>query len=227
MAKRSTQKKGQRQKRQESKQREQRLRWIRIGGLIILALGALGIFGFYRVSSAPNVDAPLEIMASNVIGPVDASVRIVEFGDFGCPACRQWHNAGIKDQLIDTFGDQISFTFRHFPVITRQSPKAAEAGQCASEQGRFWEYHDFIYEDTPFEALSVNELKNYAAAISLDSDQFDQCLDSGKYQSYVAKDQSAALAAGARGTPTFYINGEVVDFFFESMAAKIEDELDS
>lgn len=227
MAKRSKSKTRRRKHVQEEKVRAERTRWIRVGGLLILAAAAFSIFGFYRTSSAPAVDAPTEVMAANTLGSAEAPVSIVEFGDFGCPACRQWHNAGIKDQLIAQFGDQISFTFRHFPVITRQSPKAAEAGQCASEQGQFWSYHDLIYEQTAPGALSMDELKGYAAAVGIGSDQFNQCLESGKYRDYVSRDQSAAAAAGARGTPTFYINGDIVDFFYESMEAKILEELNS
>ncbi len=71
------------------------------------------------------------------------------------------------------------------------------------------------------------EPQGYAAAIGLNSERFDQCLDSGKYRDYVSRDQAAAVVAGARGTPTFYINGEIVDFFYESMEAKIVQELNS
>ena len=227
MAKRSKSKKSRQQKLNESKQRESRMRWIRVGGLIILAAAALGIFGFYRTSSAPAVDAPTEVMAENVLGPVDAPVRIVEFGDLGCPACRQWHNSGIKERLLARFEGQINFTFRHFPVITRDSPKAAEAIQCAAKQDRFWQYHDFVYEQTSLAALSNSELKSYALAVGLDGEQFNQCLDSGKFRDYVSRDQSAAVAAGARGTPTFYINGDIAGFSYDDMEAKILAELGS
>ena len=227
MAKRKQRKKGRRQERRETRQREQRMRWIRISGLVILAVAALGIFGFYRASTAPQVDAPEEVSAANIDGPADAPVSIVEFGDFGCPSCRAWHNSGIKQQLLADFGDQISFTFRHFPVITAQSPKAAEAGQCAAEQGDFWTFHDYVYEQTPPGALAPDQLKSYAAALGLDAAQFNECLDSGKYRSYVANDQGAALAAGARGTPTFFINGQQVGFSYEAMASTIQNELGS
>jgi protein-disulfide isomerase len=221
MARRQASTHSQQKKINSQRNRTRKLRWMRIGGLILIAAGGLAALGFYRSSTAPNVDAPLDLMSANIDGPVDAAVRIVEFGDFGCPSCRAWHNSGIKEALKSEFDDQISFTFRHFPVITRQSPKAAEARQCASEQGRFWEYHDFIYEMTPINALSIEQLKGYAASIGLDSEQFDQCLDSGKYKSYVARDQQAAFSAGAAGTPTFFINGRISSFSYDSMQSAI------
>jgi protein-disulfide isomerase len=225
MSKRKASKKERRRKVHDAQKRERRLRWLRLGGLLVLVLGGLAAFGFYRASSAPKVDAPTELMQANIDGPVDAPVRIVEFGDFGCPSCRAWHNSGIKNVLKSEFGDDISFTFRHFPVITRLSPKAAEASQCAAEQDRFWEFHDFIYERTPIEALAINQLKDYGIALGLDSGQYNQCLDSGKYGDYVARDQQAALIAGAAGTPTFFINGNVVSFSYEGMSGTIRQIL--
>ncbi|MGB3713324.1 MAG: thioredoxin domain-containing protein [Candidatus Promineifilaceae bacterium] len=205
--------------------RERDLRWVRIVGLIIIVVGGLAAPGFYRASTAQKVDAPLELMADNVDGPIDAPVRIVEFGDFSCPSCRTWHDSGIKEALKSEFGERISFTFRHFPMITRLSPKAAEAGQCASEQGQFWTFHDYIYESTLINALSVEQLKGYASSIGLKSNQFNRCLDSGQYKSYVARDQQSAFSAGAAGTPTFFINGQVVSFSYESMQAAINQLL--
>lgn len=214
------------QKRQEQK-RSQRLRLLRIGGISILLVAVLAAFAFYRASTAPQVESPLELMPDNIDGPIDAPVSIVEFGDFGCPACRAWHNSGIKTALKEEFGDQISFTFRHFPVITHQSPRAAEAGQCAAEQELFWEFHDYIYEQTPLAELSPEQLRSYASAVGLDMAQFNECFDSGRHAGYVSRDQQAALAAGARGTPTFFINGRQVGFSFEDMASVILSEINS
>lgn len=209
---------------QEKAQRLQLIRYGTVGALVIVALAA---FGFYRTSTVPQVDVPQEIMAANIDGPIDAPVRIVEFGDFGCPACRAWHNTGIKEQLQEEFGDQISFTFRHFPVITRLSPKAAEAGQCAAEQDEFWAYHDYIYEQTLVAALEPEKLISYAAGIGLNTAEFESCLESGKHKDYVDHDWQAAVAAGAGGTPSFYINGEPVASSYDALAGTIREILGS
>ena len=96
--------------------------------------------------------------------------------------------------------------WRDFPVITAQSPKAAEAGQCAYDQGKFWEYHDLLYERAP--ALSVSDLKAYAAEIGLDTERFNQCLDSSQHQATVERDEQEAFRRGFRGTPSFLVNDQ-------------------
>jgi protein-disulfide isomerase len=171
--------------------------------------------------------ARTSIVTANIDGSLDAPVQIVEFADFGCPRCRAWHTNGIKEQLQEEFGEQIAFTFRHYPIITSLSPKAAEAGQCAAEQDAFWEYHDYIYEQTLVAALEPDDLVSYAAEIGLDTTQFEACLDSAKYEAYVAQDWQAALDAGGGGTPAFYINEEPVGFSYEVMAGTIREILNS
>ena len=224
---------------------------LQIGGSLVLAglvLVLLVVVGIWRGGNAPEADplaalressldasvassidtsaleAALGISLANVRGNPAAPVSIVEYGDFGCPACRAWHNAGVLEQLEATYGDQISFTFRHFPVITLQSPKAAEAAQCAAEQERFWEYHDYLYE-VANGRLGDEDLKQSAEAVGLDGQAFGECLDSGKHQDYVANDFNAAREAGARGTPTFLINGQQVNPQPEAMIAAVETVL--
>ncbi|MCP4360499.1 MAG: thioredoxin domain-containing protein [Chloroflexi bacterium] len=214
------------QQRLAKKQRTSRLKTVRIGGIILIVVLALGGAYFWRTANQVPLAELQALVEPNIDGNVDAPVRIVEFADFGCPACRTWHNAGIKEQIQQDYGDQVAFEFRHFPVITAQSPQAAEAGQCAAEQDEFWTYHDYVYENTPQNALSRSDLKSYATAVGLNQAQFDECLDSGKYAPYVRHDWDAALDAGARGTPTFMVNGRRVNPSYNELAAIIEQELE-
>lgn len=224
MTKKRTNKKQQRLDTQNQERRLKTIRIVGIGALVIL-IGAVLVF--WRNAGRVPADEAAALVSPNRIGAQDAPVQIVEFGDFGCHSCRAWHNAGIKDQLLADFGDQISIEFRHFPVITAQSPQAAEAGQCAAEQGAFWEFHDYIYEQTPEGALSEDNLRQYAAAIGLDEGQFDACFDSGRFEELVRRDLRAAQEAGARGTPTFLINGQQAFPSYQSMSAVISDILGS
>lgn len=224
MSKRSHKRPNRRRRRRAAAQ-AQRSRRIRIAGFALLALAAVAALILWRNATAPQLSEALAETPPNLLGPADAPVTIVEYGDFGCHACRAWHNSGVKEQLLADFGDQINFEFRHFPVITRQSPQAAEAAQCAAAQDSFWEYHDYIYESTPQGALSRQNLVDYAGAIGLDSETFAACLDSGKYEPLIEAHHQQALDAGARGTPTFVLNGRQISFSYQGMAAAIEEAL--
>jgi protein-disulfide isomerase len=208
----------QREKRPQMQVKAQRLKWARIAGMAALILAAGMLLVFWRNTAVESAS----LAAPNRIGPADAPVRVVEYGDFGCYACRDWHKRGIKQQLLADYGEQISFEFCHFPVITRQSPRAAEAAQCAAEQNAFWPYHDYIYEQAEGGALSDSNLKVYSAAIGLDQEAFDSCLQSGRFEELVRRHWREAQRAGARGTPTFLINGNQVFTTYNAMTEAID-----
>ena len=143
-----------------------------------------------------------------VLGPKDAPVAIVEFSDFQCPFCKSVI-ATLK-QLMAEYKGKVKLVFRDFPLadIHPLAPKAHEAARCAAEQGKFWEYHDLLFERAP--SLAPAELKQYAGELKLDGATFAKCLDSGKYRQAVAGDVAEGARLGASGTPTFLINGRIV-----------------
>lgn len=197
--------KNQKQLRQErTHAQKNRQRWIGIGALVLILFAAVFI-----TSTRPKAQ-PLDEtrLASNpTLGSDSAKVVITEYGDFGCSSCRGWHNAGIMEQVRAVYGDQVQFVWKDFPVITAQSPKAAEAGQCAFDQGKFWEYHDYVYEEGYL--LGEDDLKGYAAQLGLDTETFNQCLDSGQNRAKVEQSLNEALREYAfPGTPSFLVNGE-------------------
>lgn len=151
---------------------------------------------------------PAPMDAAPSLGPVTAPVTIIEYADFGCPACWVWYKQGVLDQLRAKYGDQIRFVWRDFPVITLLSPKAAEAGQCAHEQGKFWEFHDSIYEHDG--AIAAKDLKGYAAEVGLNMEEFNDCVTARRYRDRVNAEQSESFARGLRGTPSFFVNGQPV-----------------
>jgi protein-disulfide isomerase len=110
------------------------------------------------------------------------------------------------EQLQANYGDQVRIVWRDLPIITPQSPKAAEAAQCAYDQGRFWDYHDLLFVQAP--NLGVRNLKSYAVELGLDEDVFNQCLDSGTHADTVDLDKRDAFRRGLRGTPSFLINDQ-------------------
>lgn len=190
--------------RQERKAKRRRQSMIRFGVIVIGLVLVAGYFLWPR----PQVLAVSQdrLLDDPTIGSPEAIVTIVEYGDFGCPSCRAWHNAGIIDRVIATYGDQVRFVWRDFPIITAFSPEAAQAAQCAYDQDKFWEYHDLLFEG----AASFRDelLKSYAVELGLDSTAFNQCLDTRQHQATVDKDLEEAFQRRFRGTPAFLVNDQ-------------------
>ncbi len=148
---------------------------IAVGVVVVIVVAVLLIL---RSESTRVLSLRAARLASDPsLGSPSAKVTIIEYGDFGCTTCRGWEQAGVLKQIVATYGDQVHFVWRDYPIITAQSPQAAEAGQCAFDQGKFWQYHDLLYGKAP--ALSISDLKSYAAQIGLNTTQFDQCLELG------------------------------------------------
>jgi protein-disulfide isomerase len=158
-------------------------------------------------------------------GAASAPVTVVEFSDFQCPYCRQV--APTLKQVRDKYGDKVRIVWKDFPLtqIHPQAFKAGEAGHCAAEQGKFWEYHDRLFANQ--QALQLPDLKKHAADLGLDSAKFDACLDSSKYGDRVREGVAQGSRLGVNSTPTMYINGRLVSGAqpYGVIAGVIEEEL--
>jgi len=158
-------------------------------------------------------------------GPEKAPVQIVEFSDFQCPFCAR--AIGTIKQVQQTYGDKVRLVFRDFPLSIHQNAQsAAEAANCANEQGKFWEYHDKLFANQ--HALGGDQLKQYAKDLGMDSAKFDACFDSSKYDADVQQDMSEGSDLGVSGTPAFFINGRFVSGAqpFEVFKNIIDEELE-
>ncbi len=195
--------------------------------LLYSVLGVAGLLLIVFVIWNANAGkAPaLQDIPDPVVGPASAPVQILEFSDFGCPSCRAWHNASIQQAIEKRFGDQVQFVWKDFPIITAQSPLAAEAGQCANVQGAFWPYHDYIYENLG--GLDRSSLSRYAQSVGLDIAAFDTCLDGHQTRDKVAENLRLARSYNLRGAPSFVVNGKVLPAppDYNQLAAIIENEL--
>jgi protein-disulfide isomerase len=142
---------------------------------------------------------------ARVRGNTAAPVTIVEFSDFQCPFCERAHST--VQALLAKYDGRVKLAYRDFPLrdIHPHAQMAAEAGRCAAEQGKFWEYHDLLFANQG--KLEEPALKEDARALALDAAQFDFCLDSGKFKPAIEEDLQAGLRAGVSGTPGFFING--------------------
>ena len=173
-----------------------------VGRIVLLVVIVLALRPPDILTATAMIDRP-----NPQIGPKDAPVTIVEFGDFGCSSCLVWAAAGMRQQLLGKYGNKVRFVWADFPVITLESPKAAEAGRCAYDQGMFWEYQDYLYNN--YEGLEIYYLRFYAYSIGLDQARFDQCLNSGVKQAEVNLDFNDAMIRSLHATPTFLINNKV------------------
>jgi protein-disulfide isomerase len=158
-------------------------------------------------------------------GPATAPITIVEFSDFQCPFCSKV-NPTLK-QVEEKYGDKLRVVFRDFPLssIHKDAAKAAEAAECAHEQGKFWEMHDKMFGNQT--KLQVEGLKQSATEIGLDATAFNQCLDSGKFAAEVQKDVDEGISYGVTGTPAFFINGRMLSGAqpLDAFTAVIDEEL--
>ncbi|MGH7905653.1 MAG: thioredoxin domain-containing protein [Candidatus Binataceae bacterium] len=138
------------------------------------------------------------------LGPKNAPITIVEFADFECPFCKR--SEETLKELRQEYGGKVRLVYLDYPLsIHPYAFQAAEAGQCAEEQGKFWQYHNALYADQS--KLTTKDLKAAAAKLKLNAKQFDKCLDSGKYAAAVHQDMKEGSALGVNGTPGFFING--------------------
>src|SRR6266568_3331990 len=153
-----------------------------------------------RAAASPQA-APATVKLSVGQGPnlgsPDAPVTLVEFSDYQCPFCQRYVSntfSELKKDYIDT--GKVRYVFRDFPLesIHPQARKAAEAAHCAGDQGKYWEMHDTLFKDQ--RALAVDGLKNSASTLGLKQDEFDLCLDQGKYAKAVSDDEAAGLTIG-------------------------------
>ncbi len=161
-----------------------------------------------------------------VIGPEDAPITIVEFSDYECPYCQQWHTE-VFDRLMLAYPEQVRLMYRDFPIsnIHPNAVPAAIAANCALEQDMFWDYHDKLFRMEL--GLSTDAYQEYASQLDLNVEKFVECLDSGRYEEEVQADFDFAANLGVRSTPTFFVNGIAVVGAqpFEVFQQVIEQEL--
>jgi len=153
----------------------------------------------------PRVKTAVETKGAEFLGSATAPVTIVEFTDYQCPFCRQFH-ATTFDQIRKKFVDsgKVRFVTLDYPLdIHANAEKAAEAAHCAGDQGQFWRMRDVLSVNAA--KLAPEDLAAWAQGLYIDTKTFQSCLDGGKYKSLVVENQKKGTAAGVSGTPSFVI----------------------
>jgi protein-disulfide isomerase len=213
--------------RQTAKERRRRQkgpsRTLIIIGIVGLALALVGVL---IVSSGQNPFAPAGTVVAitpfprpeanqNAMGDPNAPVKIEEYSDFQCPACLSFYKDTeklIAEQYVAT--NKVYFTYHSMGAwIGPESGAAAEAAYCAGDQGKFWEYHDILFDNWTGEnvgAFSAQRLLAFGEALGLKMDEFRSCLDSHKYANQVAQDRAEGDKLGVTATPTFFVNGKKI-----------------
>ena len=200
-----------------------------IGGVVIIGVvvGLFILLGVILKDTKKPITSPRSIMTTDavnnpgtagldiqlaeitdedwILGNRDARVSIVEFSDLECPFCKRFHPT--MQQVIEEYGDQVNWVYRHFPLssLHKKAAREAEAAECAGElagNGGFWAYVDRLFEITPSnDGLLDSQLPQIAQDIGLDRDDFMECLESGRYAQKVQSHVNQAVAAGGQGTP--------------------------
>jgi protein-disulfide isomerase len=168
---------------------------------------------------------PPVTLTDHAIGPTHAPVTVVEYGDFECPNCKQ--AAPAVKLLLNRFTDRIRFAFRHFPLeeVHPHAVHAAEAAEIAGAQGKFWPMHDTLFDRQPH--LQLHQLRSYAEHLQLDMARYDSEMNDHVYLQRVREHMQGGRASGARSTPTFFVDGRIVDVSFDlhSLFAAVEAAL--
>lgn len=174
----------------------------------------------------PKLDVKVEIGGAPVLGNKAAKVQIVEFSDFQCPFCAR--GADIVHQIQKKYGNKVAIAFKQFPLpMHKDARPAAEASLCVNEQGvdKFWKYHDLLFKaQDKLDPASLEEMAKKAGA---DPAKFKACFEGKKFAQAVQDDMSYGEKVGVRSTPTFFVNGQIVNGAvpLEQFSEVIDEEL--
>lgn len=217
------------QRRREPRRRVRRRQltrnWWIVGLVVVVAIGAAGLIialtqatkgGEKETSTVPTIPPSERVCVSGVV-PVDgrvcgqenAPVKMVEYSDYRCSYCG-WFARETEPEVQREYvaTGKVQIEFRNMAIEGEASELAAEAAECAAEQGKFWAYHDMLFENQ--QSFDAGVLKGFAEALGLDLEAFEECLDSDRYADLIVEQRNQAVADGATGTPSFLINGELV-----------------
>lgn len=187
--------------------------------IVVIAMAAIEVPTFRYLIGRPEAPAPGAAVPAAVLdarlvrpdshatGNLSAPVTVVEFGDFECPGCGRIEPE-VEDMLVE-YGNRIRFVFRQFPLrdMHPYAETAAEASECAADQGKFWQAQRKFYAEQ--DDLTEPALDRYASELGLDTKQFDACLASGAAKARVQSDVDDGRAVGVKGTPTFFVGHQM------------------
>lgn len=196
------------------------------GKIAIVAILAVFAAAFYYADNASERANEGVVIEANVKGNPEAAVVLVEYSDFQCPACAV--AAPVVDEIMEAYGSEIRFEYRHFPLVTINplAIPAARAVEAAGQQGEFWAMHDLVFANQQTWSAAPNPsalFAGYAEEIGLDMALYRRHVDASLIENHIRAQFNEAREAGFTGTPTFTLNGERMEFSsYEEFAAQIE-----
>lgn len=205
-----------------------------LAGLIAVILAVAAGNGQPSIETPDYSGVPSAWQNRNILGDPEAPVTVQTWEDFRCPACAAF-NQRIKPGLVDNFivSGKVKLEFQHFPLQQHEpgASLAAQASECAADQGLFWAYHDRVFHATSSgpSAFLMERLIDYAVELNLDEDAFTSCLTNQTHLLTISESLQAARAAGHNSTPTVLVDGVRVDnpLDYEALSAAIDDRLSS
>ncbi len=212
-----------------------------LNNFALISSGAIDTAANSAVAAPVAATAPVAAAAAGKLDPVTdkdhvrgdikkAKVVLVEYSDFQCPYCAK-HDPTMQ-QIVKDYGDDVAWVYRHFPLSFHPNAEpVALASECASEQGKFWEFSDAMYADqsqiSGDAATSTTFVNKIASDLKLDTKKFADCVSSAKYQSVVDAGAASGRTAGVSGTPATFVNGTLVSGAvpYASMKKMIDDAI--
>jgi protein-disulfide isomerase len=177
-----------------------------------------------RRTENTKLSLPVSESRDHIQGPITAPVTLVEYGDYECPYCAQAYL--ITKEIQERLGDKLCFVFRNFPV-TKIRPHAFEtalAVEASAAQGKFWEMYDYLFKHG--QAVTNDSLRRSAASLGLDLPRFDREFYDRIYSNHIDEDIQSGNSSGVKGTPTFFIDGELYDgsWDLDSLLGALDEE---
>ncbi len=220
---------------QRERKRQQQRMW-----MIIAALGAIAVVGALifanSQSQAAGTPPPATTLAPELIsgstkGAADAPVNVTVYSDFECPACKAFaESAGrqLDEEYVAT--GKVLFDYNHYPLPQYEpgATWAANAAECAAVQGKFWEMHDFLFQEQGKQGTNTftqGRLRSMGEALGLDAGEFSDCLSREEFRQTIRDDVNQARQLGVNATPTIYVNGQQVLFSYPEIKAAIDAAL--
>ena len=189
-------------------------RWLLVGVIAAVVILAAGLILLATSSARKPIETTGRVSEGLSWGPADAKVTIVEYSDFGCSHCRDFAmNQGKQLREEYEASGKVRFLYQPFVLNWATTGAPANAALCAADQGKFWDYHDVLFQQqgTSASAFSPAALKSYGAQLGLDATSFNRCVDDSSHYNELRQAQTEGSGRGVSATPTFFINGQRVE----------------